>query len=121
MQRSIKRETVSFKGINPDEKLCGMGCATCNITPYGEVNPCLQMRLNVPVQGRKLWQVWKSNPDLNRARNLSMKDRRGCLVCPDIKYCLFYCPGMALVEDGGIKSRFKEACRIARVIKEVAQ
>lgn len=118
--KTLKREVTVLKKVNLDETLCGMGCATCNITPYGELNPCLQMRLNVLIGKKTLWDVWKNNSQINNARYLRVKDRKACVHCELIQYCLFYCPGMVLVEGKKIEDKFDEACRIAKILKNIA-
>ena len=63
-------------------------------------------------------KVWKEHREIKRLRSLHMFDRKECRNCQFISYC-FICPGIALLEKGSLLSKLPEACRQAKIRKEV--
>ncbi len=104
---------------NDTEALCGVGLISCNITPYGDVNPCVQIRLkNNNLKKISLENIWREHEKIKRIRNLRKSERKECRGCEFIDYC-FLCPGIALLEQGSLTAKLPEACRQAKIRKDV--
>lgn len=106
--------------VRNNEILCLSGIAGCNITPYGHVNPCSQIKLKGGnnLRYKSLKKIWTDNKQLREIRNLRESDREDCSKCKLRPFC-HICPGMALLERGTLLDKLPEACRIARIRKEV--
>ena len=92
-----------------------------NVTPYGEVNPCVQIRIknnNKISDKHPFSNIWKNNPEFKKLRNFYMKDKKDCWGCDLLPFCVT-CPGIALLEEGSLTAKLPEACRQARIRKEV--
>jgi len=108
-----------FTKIGDNDILCNSGRLTVNITPYGEVNPCVEIRLqDNSLKDRTFMDIWTNHKDFIRIRQLRLRDTVECRQCNLVSYC-FLCPGLFLVERGSIKKPSRESCRIARIRKEV--
>ncbi|MFC1804885.1 radical SAM protein [Candidatus Omnitrophota bacterium] len=129
LKHYFQREFKEFRGSEKEVKpmkvkasnlLCGTGWNSCNITPYGALNPCAQIRLDDDndLVDKSLIKVWRSNKEINRLRSLRVSDRIECRGCALASYC-FACPGMSLLERGSLLARLPESCRQARIRKEV--
>jgi len=125
MKEELKQLRFFGGGFKPkkakdNEVLCGAGLMSCNISPYGEINPCAQIRLKKDnnLKNKSFMEIWKVNDEIKRLRSLRMKDRKDCWDCELISYC-FVCPGIALSECGSLLAKLPEACRQARIRKEV--
>lgn len=128
LKKYIKEEKEEFRSVGKEYKpkkvkkndiLCGAGRSGCNITPSGELNPCAQIRLkNNCLNGHNLSDVWQYHPELNYIRSLRVNDLSECRKCELLSYC-FYCPGIARLEQGSFLSKLPEACRLAKIRKEI--
>lgn len=127
LKEYIQEEMKQFKSLEKDykprkvrqnEALCGAGFATCNITPYGELNPCVQIRLKDNKVNNNLVDIWKNHHQFNYFRSLRVKDLPECKNCELLPYC-FRCPGIALLECGSFLAKLPEACRQAKIRKEI--
>jgi radical SAM protein with 4Fe4S-binding SPASM domain len=116
----LKRSGNDFKPkmIKGNDRLCGSGLINCNVTPYGAINPCAQIRLKTGnnIKYTPFLTIW-NNKDFMTIRNLRLRDRKGCIKCKLIHYCT-YCPGIALLENGSLFAPSQEFCRIARIRRE---
>ena len=106
--------------VEGDERLCADFLTSCSITPYGEVNPCVQIKFkkNNDLNNRPFMQIWRDNEEIKRLRGLRMKDKKDCWGCNLINHCLV-CPGVALLECGSLLAKLPEACRQAKIRKEI--
>lgn len=116
----LSGELPGFRKIRAGEGLCGTGRATCNITPYAELNPCVQIRLknDNSLKERNFQDIWKNHRRINALRSLCVKDKKECLGCKFLSYCTF-CPGIARLEKGSPLAKLPEFCRQARIRKEI--
>ena len=99
---------------DPASPVCGAGRNTVNISPYGQVRPCLQ--LNVPLgnlRKKKLRAVWKDSAWLKRWRRVRAADIKDCAGCAAADYCS-RCPGVSLLETGKIDRPYPTACLLAK-------
>lgn len=101
--------------------LCGAGKSLVNITPYGEVQPCLQFRINAGnLRNRSFADIWKNSLSLLNLRSLKETDLYICNSCSLQRFCS-RCPGIAQLEDGDFLGKQTRACEIAEVKKELYQ
>jgi AdoMet-dependent heme synthase len=127
LKRHLKEEFRQFKSSGkefklfrekPNLPLCAAGLTSCSITPYGEVNPCVQMRVDDNNLNEKPFiKIWKENEGFSRLRSLRVVDRKDCWGCELVPYCVI-CPGMAGLEEGSLLAKFPEACRQSMIRKE---
>lgn len=119
-ERKIQGQDYKLRPVKENSRLCGSGLATCNITPYGEVNPCVQVRVKNEnnLNNKSFIDIWRNNPEFSYLRSLCLKDKKDCQNCRFITYC-FSCPGISLLERGSLLDRLPEACRQARLRKEI--
>jgi len=99
-----KRQMGQWRLIEfrPEEHPCNAGINIAAIDPYGNVHPCVQLRLkagNLREQG--FGEIWRDSPVLRRLRDLSCAQLRECPTCELFPYCV-RCPGMAHLETGDL-------------------
>ncbi len=107
--------------VKKDYLLCLAGFVTSNITPYGNVNPCLQIRLKSDTNNLRQYsfkKIWEENKEIRAVRELRVTDRKDCIGCEVIEDCLL-CPGIVLLEKGSLVAKLEEACRQTRIKKEI--
>ena len=112
-EEQIKKEQI------PTALRCNASLTHCNISPYGEVTPCNQLRqVAGNLREESFSHIWNSSPRLQYLRSLKSYTMSQCLNCQLLTYC-FHCPGLALNEDGDLLTPSSELCRLARIYKEV--
>lgn len=117
--KSNKGKRFSFQIPNRNSNLCGSGITSINITPYGEVNPCVQVRTkNKITKSRTIKDIWENGREFKILRNTKEKDLKECLNCEYKKYC-FKCAGISYLLTGSFTKPYPDACRQARIRKEV--
>jgi len=118
-QRKSLNQNYKPKKIKENESLCNSGLTTCNISPYAELNPCVQIRLkHNSLKKRSFQEIWSWHPVIKRIRALRLKDRKVCLGCLANSYC-FACLGIAYLEKGSFLACVPEFYRQARLRKEI--
>lgn len=122
----LEAEYIVSRGIKnmalqqgEDENLCRSGITTCNITAYGEVNPCVQIKLRRDNDLRKktFLEIWKNHDYFVTLRALRHRDKVDCLDCRVKPFC-FNCSGISWLETGSLLSKLPEACRQAKIRKK---
>lgn len=102
------------------ERFCATGRNTCCIDPWGNVYPCVELRLWCGnLRQQDFLTVWNTSPVLRRLRGLTIADAKECSACPLLGYC-FRCSGLALKEQGDLLAPSTEACRQAVVRNKLA-
>ncbi len=99
---------------------CGAGYAAFNVNPYGEVQPCMAMRMdcgNVRQQGFS--DIWYNAAPFKRIRALQIADVFGCKDCPVRDYCEA-CPGLFYTEMGDITVPSPHTCEMAEMRHQAA-
>lgn len=103
-----------------NEPLCGAGFLNCSVTPYGEFNPCVQIKFkNNDLRHNEAIRIWREHKGFKELRRLRIKDRVECRDCRDMKYC-FVCPGIVLLETGSLTARLQESCRQAGIFRKAS-
>ncbi|MCM8791874.1 MAG: radical SAM protein [Candidatus Omnitrophica bacterium] len=104
--------------VKQNSTLCGAGFVNCNITPYGEINPCVQIRFkNNKIKNNNLFTLFKNHPQFQYLRSLRIKDLE-CKNCKLLSWCV-RCPGISLLERGSLLAKLPEACRQAEIRQEI--
>jgi radical SAM protein with 4Fe4S-binding SPASM domain len=99
---------------------CRSGRTGFCINPVGEVYPCVGFPVSVGSLRKKSFkEIWDSSNFLKKIRKQDLEALPECSQCTLLSLCM-RCKGMAYVEDGDILGPSKEACRIAKIVKEVA-
>ena len=119
IKRETKKKKPSFKTPDRNSNLCGAGITFINITPYGEVNPCVQIRTKNKIsKNRTIRDIWENGREFKLLRNTKVKDLKECINCEYEKYC-FRCPGIAYLLTGSFTKPYPDACRQAKIRKQV--
>lgn len=115
------KELFEPRKIKKNDILCCSGIIGCNITPQGNLNPCLQIRLkNNSLREKHFMHIWKNHKRIIEIRNSRVSDRIECRKCSLIRYC-YLCPGLSFMEKGSFVAKLPEACRQAEVLKNAHQ
>ncbi len=101
------------------EPVCNSGCNRITIDPYGEVFPCVQLRIPAGNLRREpLRAIWREAPVLQRMRELTWGQLPVCATCELREFCAL-CSGLALLEDSDLFGPSTAACRAARLRRQV--
>ena len=104
---------------NPKSHSCSFGKSLCAINAYGDVYPCIQLPISAGnILQKPFSEIWDKSPVLKEARRFSVNKIHSCNRCKLLKYC-HICPGISYMEEGSLYSPSKEACRHARIVKEI--
>ena len=108
-----------FDGIAGNNHVCLSGTNMIAINPYGEVFPCLQVKISAGnLRRQKLRTVWSDAPILQKMRTLTISCFPICATCHLLRFCN-HCPGVALLEDGDLLGPSSVACRETRIYYQV--
>jgi radical SAM protein with 4Fe4S-binding SPASM domain len=95
---------------------CGAGRNVAALDPYGNVNPCLQMPVDLGSALKTPFRkIWRSSPWLKRWRSFKNSDLKECRSCSYLNSCS-RCPGISLLEKGDLLASNKTACEIAGIM-----
>lgn len=77
-------------GINPDDRVCGVGMTTLCMVAGGDIYPCAgwQGYYCGSLKEQTLQEIWEKSPQVNYLRNLRQRDFSKCMGCEDRNYCL---------------------------------
>lgn len=106
-------------GYQTNGWFCGAGKFSFNITPYGEVQPCILMRIDCGnIRESSFQQIWDTSPDLLRLRGLRLADVYGCKSCEIRDYCAA-CPGLFYMEMGDVTMPSPHICEQTEIKHQV--
>lgn len=101
---------------SPTARTCSVGLSSCLISPYGEIFPCIELRIAAGnVRRQPFAAIWADAPifrDL-RARH-TVGNLPECRVCPIRLYCEGRCAGLAWKEHGDPYGAHRLACQHAQ-------
>lgn len=108
--------------LKEDDHLCMSGLNYICFNPYGEVFPCVQIKMPAGnLRAEPLEKIWRESPTLQRIRSITRSDFKACTTCKYRVFCV-YCIGIALLEQGDLFEPPSVACRQAclrhQVLKE---
>jgi len=106
--------------VAPQERsICGAGHATCSISPYGDVYPCVQFFLKFGnIREKSFKDIWFDSEAAREWRTLNtFADLPVCRNCSIIGDCM-RCPALISLEEGSYLDAGRENCRCARAKAE---
>ncbi|MBI4722028.1 MAG: radical SAM protein [Candidatus Stahlbacteria bacterium] len=93
--------------------ICDAGKSICAISPYGDVYPCIQLRVNAGnLQVNSFKEIWNNGEELLGIRDIKFEHLTQCSHCILWSNCA-RCPGIALLEDGDLFGPSSLACKLA--------
>jgi radical SAM protein with 4Fe4S-binding SPASM domain len=99
-------------GLYPEDASrvpCSAGDSACNISPYGDVYPCVQFPLPSGNICRTTFiDIWRHSPQLAAVRPITLGDLDGCTSCGNQQSCS-RCPGLADME-GNMRGPSTQDC-----------
>lgn len=100
----------------PSSRTCKVGLAACVISPYGEVFPCIELRIAAgTVREQPFGEIWRSAPIFRELRSRhTYANLPECQVCPINAYCEGRCAGLAWKESGDLYGANTLACAQAQ-------
>ncbi|MGE4358176.1 MAG: radical SAM protein [Candidatus Omnitrophota bacterium] len=120
LKRKIKEKRY-FRKSRLNSNLCGSGISSINITPYGEVNPCVQIRTkNRLSDNRSIKDIWLNGKEFKLLRKTKIRDLKDCRDCEYERYC-FRCAGISYLLTCSFIKPYPDACRQASIRKEISE
>jgi len=102
-------------GYQTEGWFCHAGSSSFNVTPYGEVQPCIAMRMDCGnIRERSFMDIWNNAPPLKRLRGSTIAEVYGCNNCAVRAYCNA-CPGLFYMEMGDILIPSPHTCQMAEM------
>lgn len=105
-------------GMNPEDRVCGVGITTLCMVSNGDVYPCAGWQKYVcgNIKDTSLRTIWQDSPQVNYLRSLRQKDFNKCIDCKDKDFCLM-CMSRNSNEDenGDIFNIPQITCDAARI------
>lgn len=99
--------------------ICGAGRNTIALGPDGTVYPCLQLPIPLGHAARvPLGRIWRGSAWLRWWRGCRRRHLVKCRSCRLWPICS-RCPGLAMLEDGGLMGPSSQACRAAALSSAV--
>jgi radical SAM protein with 4Fe4S-binding SPASM domain len=100
----------------PESRTCKVGLSSCVIDPYGEVYPCIELRMSAGNLRRlRFAEIWAGAPILQELRlRHTVANLPECQVCPINQYCEARCSGLAWKEHGNPYAGHSLACQHAQ-------
>lgn len=101
-----------------EDHVCATGKNTIVVTPYGDVYPCVQLKVSAGnVRRQPISEIWSESPFLREIRKVRMKDFEECLECEHVSYCRV-CMGLSWYEHGQLTVPNSFDCRRSDVTKK---
>jgi radical SAM protein with 4Fe4S-binding SPASM domain len=86
----------------PESRPCNSGTNIAAIDPYGNVHPCVQLRMVAGnLREQSFPHIWRDSPVMHRMRELTFDALHDCRDCELVPFCV-RCPGVALLETGDL-------------------
>jgi len=115
----VKDRPYIFPQRDVNEYICNAGLSTMAISPYGDVYPCVQLRLLAGnIREKSIVEIWKKSEVFKSLRGKRIKDYR-CGSCPLLPYCS-PCIGSIWLEKGDVNGCTEILRNRAVVLKELA-
>lgn len=106
-----------------DEQLsegpCGGARFSSYISPYGDVQPCIEINMICGnLREQSFMEIWENSEEMLMVRAIMRKDQKKCPDCPEPDLC-FRCMGQSYIESGDLLAPAEEFCRIAKMRRQV--
>lgn len=100
----------------PESRTCKVGLASCLISPYGVVYPCIEMRIPAgDLRHQQFAEIWANSPLFQQLRvRHTFANLPECQRCPINSYCEGRCSGLAWKEHGDLWGGHSLACQHAQ-------
>ena len=100
----------------PASRTCQVGLSSCLISPYGDVFPCIELRVPAGnLRRQRFAEIWRDAPIFNELRSQhTLTNLPECRVCPLNAYCEGRCAGLAWKEHGDLYGGHLLACQQAQ-------
>ncbi len=99
-------------------KNCAVGSSVVSIDPFGNVYPCVALRLKVgDLHENSIVQIWNGSKELEAIREMAFKAHEFKLS----KGFSGFCPGVAQTTNGNPVSIYPDIVRKTRIINEIQQ
>ena len=103
-------DSIHMPLIEPEHYPCNSGLSSMVIDPYGNIFPCVQMRIaagNLRMQSLK--SIWNTSPVFRAMRVLTWSNLPTCVSC-ELKPMCNRCHGIARVETGDVRAPSQTSC-----------
>ncbi len=115
----LRGKDWNFGEVDLNEYICNAGISTMAISPYGEVFPCVQLRLMAGnVREEPVKDIWMNSDVFGFLRKRRLKDYL-CGGCPLVRYCA-PCIGAIWLEKGSVDGCTDALRNRARILKELS-
>lgn len=102
------------------DSLCSAAVRSFNISPHGDVYPCVYLRRPAGnLKERSFADIWWNSPVMQELRAARITDLRACSACELRGRWCNVCMGLAWLEHGDWREPAQEACRKARLRREI--
>lgn len=102
-----------------NEAPCSASHSSCYISPYGDVQPCIEIPILCGnLRDRSFKDIWKNSREMLKVRAIKRKDSKTCLDCPTPEYC-HRCMGQAFVEQGDLLAPSKVFCSNKKIMNQL--
>ncbi len=102
-----------------DGNPCGASHSSCYISPYGDVQPCIEITMICGSLRKKPFkEIWENSEAMLTVRSIKAKDMRKCSDCTEPNYC-HRCMGQAYAEHGDLLAPVEELCRNLRTYRQI--
>lgn len=116
--KGLFSECGEGKGVERRRYLCGAGVNFFNISPSGDVFPCIQLRIPCGnILEHPFKKIWYGK-NMRNVRKLLMEFSSKCRGCSYADFCHF-CIGINMLENGSFSSPSKYSCLLAKVRKDI--
>lgn len=106
--------------VTTKTQICNAARTSFAINPYGDVNPCHQIRTEgCSLKERSFQEVWNHADVFKQIRTLTRTSLKKCKRCSLYYHYCVPCIGLALLEKGDFTAPSSEDCRLAHITKEV--
>lgn len=115
-----KTEVIDPECIDiSNESPCSASHSSCYISPYGGVQPCIDISVNCGnLKEHSFSDIWENSKKMIAIRKIKKKDLRKCESCSETGYC-HRCIGQAYNEHGDMLVPSKEICRHFKIRKSI--
>ncbi|MBM4459728.1 MAG: radical SAM protein [Chloroflexi bacterium] len=118
MIEALMADPTSFTPLSPttDRRTCQVGLASCLISPYGIVYPCIELRIPAgDLRRQRFSEIWAAAAIFRELRSRHLfGNLTDCPACPLSAYCEGRCAGLAWKEHGDLYGGHTLACRHAQ-------
>ncbi|MDD2732085.1 MAG: PqqD family peptide modification chaperone [Candidatus Pacebacteria bacterium] len=96
---------------------CGAGHMSFYISPYGDVNPCVQLPINCgSLRKNSFEEIWERSSQIQSLRKITISQLPVCCQCKNFRYCRI-CIGLNYVENGNAFYPSQRVCKEATILE----